>query len=173
MGGKPTDVIEDWTYGPVRWIGAGLVVGAATVGLAWSVSARRVPAGTPPPIQPVLASEHKAEVQAAAKPEPGRASSPKPIVTELPPRDAPVMTQLQASPVKEEPVASAKKGPINVNTATAAELESLPGIGPGLAARIVEDREKNGRYKAVKDLDRVRGIGPKLLEKVRPFVVVD
>lgn len=75
--------------------------------------------------------------------------------------------------MKEEPVASAKSGPINLNTATASELESLPGIGPGLAARIIEDRDKNGRFRTVKDLDRVRGIGPKLLEKVGPFVVVE
>jgi competence protein ComEA len=56
---------------------------------------------------------------------------------------------------------------ININTATAAELELLPGIGPALAARIVEDREKKGPFKSVDDLDRVRGIGPETIRKLR------
>lgn len=171
MAGKPTDVIEDWTYGPVRWIGAGLVVGAAAVGLAWSISARRVPAA-PPPIQPSRESEQPAANRLAAKPQ-ALPPAPAPIVTELPPREAPAAVAVPGSTPKEEPLAGAKTGPINLNTATAAELEALPGIGPGLAARIVEDRTKNGRFRSVKDLDRVRGIGPKLLEKVGPFVSVE
>ena len=59
---------------------------------------------------------------------------------------------------------------LNVNTATAAELEALPGIGPTLAARIVEDRETNGPFTNVDDLKRVKGIGDKLLERIRPYV---
>lgn len=59
---------------------------------------------------------------------------------------------------------------INVNAASAAELESLPGIGAVLAQRIVEDRQANGPYTTVDDLLRVRGIGPAILEDLRPLV---
>ncbi len=61
---------------------------------------------------------------------------------------------------------------INVNTATPAELESLPGIGPALAQRIIQDRQANGPYETVDQLTRVRGIGPATLEKLRPLVCV-
>ncbi len=59
---------------------------------------------------------------------------------------------------------------ININTAPAAELELLPGIGPALAARIVEHRSKIGRFTGLGDLDNVSGIGPMTLEKLRPLV---
>jgi len=48
---------------------------------------------------------------------------------------------------------------VNLNTAGAAELETLPGIGPSYARRIVEYREKNGPFKRVEDLLNVQGIG--------------
>ena len=54
-----------------------------------------------------------------------------------------------------------------MNTATAAELETLPGIGPVIARRIVEGRP----YRSVDDLDRVKGIGRKRLEEIRPPVM--
>jgi competence protein ComEA len=61
---------------------------------------------------------------------------------------------------------------VNVNTASLAELETLPGIGPALGQRIIEDREANGPYESVDQLTRVRGIGPTVLEKLRPLVCV-
>ena len=60
-------------------------------------------------------------------------------------------------------------GPINVNTATAEELDRLPGIGPARAADIIANRP----YVSVDDLDRVPGIGPATLENLRPLVVVE
>ncbi len=62
--------------------------------------------------------------------------------------------------------------PLDLNRASAAELERLPGIGPALAARIIAYRDSVGRFRAVDDLDRVRGIGPALLERLRPNVSV-
>lgn len=57
-------------------------------------------------------------------------------------------------------------GPVPINRATAAELECLPGIGPSLAARIVEDRTRRGPFREVKELERVAGIGPALTRRL-------
>tara|TARA_R110000782_G_scaffold101029_14_gene187608 strand:- start:9135 stop:9500 length:366 start_codon:yes stop_codon:yes gene_type:complete len=62
---------------------------------------------------------------------------------------------------------------INLNTATAAELELLPRIGPALSARIVEDRRVNGPFRSVEDLDRVRGIGPRTILNIREHVTAE
>jgi len=59
---------------------------------------------------------------------------------------------------------------LDVNAAPAEELELLPGVGPSVASAIVADRADRGPFRTVDDLDRVRGIGPGLLAKVRPHV---
>jgi len=69
--------------------------------------------------------------------------------------------------------AAAEGAPVNINTASAAELATLKGIGPAKAQAIVEHREKNGQFKTVDDLKLVRGIGDKMLERLRPNVTVD
>lgn len=63
--------------------------------------------------------------------------------------------------------------PLDLNRASASDLELLPRIGPALAERIVESREREGAFEAVEELTRVRGIGPRTLEEVRSLVVVD
>lgn len=60
--------------------------------------------------------------------------------------------------------------PIPVNLATAEELDWLPGIGPGLAQRIVERRETVGPFVELDELQQVSGIGEKTLEKLRPYL---
>ncbi len=59
--------------------------------------------------------------------------------------------------------------PININTASLAELETLPGVGPALASRVVAARAQK-RLSNTNDLDAISGIGPKKLEAMRPFV---
>jgi competence protein ComEA len=61
---------------------------------------------------------------------------------------------------------------LDANTATWVEWMQIEGIGEVLARRIVEDRETNGPFTSVDELDRVSGIGPKTVEKLRPYVVV-
>ncbi|MCI8440978.1 MAG: helix-hairpin-helix domain-containing protein [Provencibacterium sp.] len=61
---------------------------------------------------------------------------------------------------------------ININSASAAELQSLPGIGEKLAKAIVEEREANGRFGSRKDLMRVRGIGEKTYEKLKDYLLI-
>lgn len=68
--------------------------------------------------------------------------------------------------------AAAPAGKVNLNTATVAQLEELPGIGPALAARIVEHRQKNGSFKTVEDLMAVRGIGEKNFSKIQGLLSV-
>lgn len=63
-------------------------------------------------------------------------------------------------------------GKVNINTATAAELDTLPGVGPVMAERIVSWRESNGPFTSVDALDAVQGIGPKLLARLRELVTL-
>lgn len=67
---------------------------------------------------------------------------------------------------------TAPPSPIDVNTATADELQTLPGIGPATAAAIVDDRERNGPFASVADLERVPGIGPAKLAAIADSVTV-
>jgi competence protein ComEA len=62
---------------------------------------------------------------------------------------------------------------ININQATADQLQLLPGIGPALSKRIVECREANGRFERIEDLMQVRGIGPKTFERMRDCLTVE
>lgn len=61
---------------------------------------------------------------------------------------------------------------ININTATPAQLQKLPGIGAATATRIVEYRQKNGPFKKAEELMNIRGIGEKSFLKLKPLVVV-
>jgi competence protein ComEA len=62
--------------------------------------------------------------------------------------------------------------PVNLNSASVAQLEALPGIGKATAERIVEYRQKNGNFKKPEDLMNVRGIGEKNFLKLKPLVTV-
>jgi competence protein ComEA len=70
---------------------------------------------------------------------------------------------------QESPTA---RGPIDLNRATGADLESLPGIGPALAQAIIDYRSEHGRFSSVDELGEVRGIGPAKMDQLRPLVKV-
>jgi competence protein ComEA len=61
---------------------------------------------------------------------------------------------------------------IDINQATWVEWMQLPGVGETLAKRILEYREENGPFQSVDELDDIKGIGPKTLEKLRPWLMV-
>ena len=100
------------------------------------------------------------------------------MVTEQPTDpDSPIeIEKLERKPVvKPAPAARGKlqpgDPPLDVNAADEAELQRLPGVGPTIARRIVEARTTE-RFKSADDLRRVKGIGPKTLESLRPYVTV-
>lgn len=78
----------------------------------------------------------------------------------------------QAPAPRPEPKAITPAALINLNTATAAELEKLPGVGVKVAARIIEYRTKNGPFRKIEELMNVQGIGEKSFLKLRPQLTV-
>lgn len=83
------------------------------------------------------------------------------------------VAELAQVAVREPPAPAAPAGAlVNVNTASAAELETLSGIGPALAQRIIAHREAVGPFQSIDDLVEVRGIGPRTLERFAAFVTV-
>ena len=77
-----------------------------------------------------------------------------------------------ARPAKAAKAAASAASPVNLNTATQAQLETLPGIGAAAAKRILEYRQKNGSFKKIEELMNVKGIGEKSFLKLKPLVTV-
>ena len=84
----------------------------------------------------------------------------------------PALSQAAQNP----PGRSAKERPagtvVNINTASATELQTLPGVGAATATRILEYRQKNGGFKKVEDIMNVRGIGEKTFLKLKPLITI-
>ena len=82
---------------------------------------------------------------------------------------SPIAVSAQDKPATSKVAAKpAPAATVNINTASAADLEALPGIGAAMAARIVEYRQKNGPFKKIEDLMNVRGLGEKNFLKLKP-----
>lgn len=75
------------------------------------------------------------------------------------------------TPVFEPVIASS--GLININTAASFELDSLPGIGPTTAGKIIAYREENGPFRSIEDIINVSGIGPGIYERIKDLITVD
>ena len=94
--------------------------------------------------------------------------TPAPVTSPVTPRPGPPSG---AAPPATPPPAPPSE-PLDVNRADAAELARLPGVGTGLAQRIVEERERRGRYDSPEALRYVLGMGPKKLAAIRRFITV-
>jgi competence protein ComEA len=80
--------------------------------------------------------------------------------------------ELEAAQGRTAKPAPTAEAPLDLNTATSADLQKLPGIGPALADRIIEYRQKNGSFKKVEELMNVQGIGEKSFLRLKPLVSV-
>jgi competence protein ComEA len=83
---------------------------------------------------------------------------------------------LEGIPKNEPPTGSLPPDishPININTATPGELESLPQIGPVTAAKIIEYRETHGPFNTIEEIQNVSGIGPKTFDRIKDLITVE
>ena len=89
---------------------------------------------------------------------------------------SPVAAQEKAAagkrPAAAKTAAASPAAPVNLNTATAAQIATLPGIGPKAAERIIEYRQKSGGFKKIEELMNVKGIGEKSFLKLKPLLTV-
>ncbi len=140
--GKKRDA--DWTRTPAALFASAVLGVAAISGLAWSWN-RTIERDARVVSQPTTGSTTGSAMGSA--------------------------TGMTRSSLPEPASMSAIKR-IDLNTASVGELDLLPRIGPALAARIIADREENGPYDSIDELERVSGIGPKTIEKLRSRVIL-
>ena len=100
---------------------------------------------------------------------------PETVMPTVPPTEPPVRSEpVKQTEPKKSSDSSEKKVtfPVNINTASKKELDALPGIGETLAQRIIDYRSANGPFSTVDELTKVKGIGAKTLEKLKPYATV-
>ncbi len=158
-----------------KWFAVFVLGGIGTIGLVWSIWFRPMPARlhrAEPAAAGVSASASRDRIESQT---PGGVGERPAGANESGESVESRVPGASASPREPEFRApkAALTGTIDINTAGLAELQLLPGIGPALAQRILDDRQANGPYRSVDDLDRVRGIGPKTLEKLRPLIRIN
>jgi competence protein ComEA len=185
MGAKP--VIYSSVSGPAKWAAVVGLTAACSAGLTYSLM--REPGGAKVS-SPVVTELPRRQASPPVSALPPRVVETRPVAATVVPAPlapnpesapaalaAPEAATPVVAPVSEpeppSPAAPSVARKINVNTATQAELELLPRIGPATAKAIIGHRSLHGPFRSVQDLDKVKGIGPKTLERLAPFVTVD
>lgn len=79
-------------------------------------------------------------------------------------------TSLELPGATEESSAGSSQDLININTASVEELDSLPGIGPTIAQRIIDYRDENGPFQTIEDILNVSGVGPSTFEQIKDLI---
>ncbi len=98
-------------------------------------------------------------------------AAPPPTDSRSPTADTPSSTPTR-QPVANSPPQAASAGPININTASQAELETLPRIGPAIAGRIIEYRSAHGPFARIEDIKNVKGIGDATFDAIKDYITV-
>lgn len=75
--------------------------------------------------------------------------------------------------IPDQAAAHQSEKKVNINTASLAELQTLPRIGPAIAQRIIDFREENGKFTKITDLLKVKGIGEKTFEGLKDLIIVE
>lgn len=144
------------------------IAGAGLAGLGYSLARTSTPA--PPAV--VFVPHTITPTTQTPAPTPSATSNAAPQAIPQPPATRALPPE--PSPPVFEPTPKLEAGKtLNINTATAEQLQLLPGIGPSRAAAIVADRERMGPFRTVEDLARVRGIGTVTIEGLRPYVRIE
>ncbi|HEU4439333.1 MAG TPA: helix-hairpin-helix domain-containing protein [Methylomirabilota bacterium] len=120
---------------------------------------------------PLLPDADPPPAAAGPRGAPGRAAPAPPAPGAAAPRGAGAPVPF-APAAPAPPAPSPPPEPLDVNRADATELARLPGVGAGLAQRIVEERERRGRFDSPEALRYVLGMGPKKLAAIRRFIIV-
>ena len=98
-------------------------------------------------------------------------TSASPVLSQTPKGEAPA--KVGKTTVVKAPAAKATAAsPVNINSASVAQLQTLPGVGASTAQRIIDYRQKNGAFKKSEELMNVKGIGEKSFLKLKPLVTV-
>lgn len=160
----------DWTVSSAKWAAVVVLGGASVAGLAWSMT-RPAPGA----IMRAPLDHHRVAPVPAEESEPVPRVDPRPDTSLSQPGEG--TDAAHAGPHEPLPETVPERDlrvhRINLNTATQAELELLPGIGPALAKRILEYRSSKGRFSSVEEVDKVKGIGEKTMARIRPLVKVE
>jgi len=133
----------------IRFALVGFIAGAATIGLAWTIATRNNASPTRTTATTAFSTTTFEPRQPSTSPN-------------TPATDATAQTT----------AAKPATALIDLNTADRETLDLLPGIGPAMAERIVNDREANGPFESVDDLVRVHGIGSRTVNNIRHLVTV-
>lgn len=150
---------------------------AVTLGsLVWIGSVTPIRQVTPHPAQPAAAapisSTSRQQTNIAATENPSTGARSVASENALPHASPPEEEHTPSVPLGGSRAASGDSRRVDLNHATASDLEALPGIGPRLAQRVIDHRTSHGPFTKVEDLRQVKGIGHKKFDRLRPHVLV-